>query len=87
MTTKKIVIGSIVAGVALGLFWGATMMYAAWQLNSQQEFHSGSHVEWLSWLSVGLSWFVVIAAPVSVLLMAVAFTGRAMGRRKGSGTP
>jgi hypothetical protein len=31
MTAKKIVMGSIVAGAALGLFWGATMMYAAWR--------------------------------------------------------
>lgn len=58
-------------GVAAGVVIGGLMMSIAWDHNPQGEFHGASGVQWRTWLSLGLSWFAVVAAPGVVISLAV----------------
>jgi len=61
-------IGRIVTAAATisGLMVASLMMYVAWRHNPQGAFHEerggAVTIHWFSWLQVGLSWFLPIAA-------------------------
>jgi heme/copper-type cytochrome/quinol oxidase subunit 2 len=56
------IIGAIVAGA---------MMYIAWDHNPQLRFHEDGVIHWGEWLTIGVSWFAVIAGIPCIIAFGV----------------
>ena len=70
-------------GSAAGLIVAAVIMYIAWDHNAQGEIHNEFGISWGYWFRLGLSWFVPVAAFLSLVLGSVlAFVSRV--RRRGA---
>ena len=70
-----------------GLAMAAFAMFAAWDHNPQGEFHTraadGSLViHWGGWIAIGLSWFLLVFAPLFLFSASIAALARARRKRK-----
>jgi hypothetical protein len=54
-------------GNLVGLSVAAVMMYVAWEHNLQGEIHNEDGVSWAYWFLIGLSWFIPVAVPLSLV--------------------
>jgi hypothetical protein len=57
--------------VSLSTLLAAFTMYAAWDHNPQGRFHERDPhgallIHWGQWLGIGLSWFVMLAVPLTL---------------------
>jgi hypothetical protein len=62
-------------GIIAGFIIAVPIMYVAWEHNAQCEIHEGEVVHWVYWGGIGLSWWLIVAVPGTVLtavLIAVA---------------
>jgi len=57
---KVLKIGWAVA-VLVGFLAGSVAVYAAWQHNPQQEFHSPETIKWIELSMIWFSWFLIVA--------------------------
>jgi len=60
-------IGGIFGSLS-GFVVAAMAMLAAWDHNPQGTIHSESGIDWVYWLSLGFSWFVIVCAVVSLIV-------------------
>jgi len=58
--SKVLKIGWVVA-VLLGFLAGNAAVYAAWQHNPQQEFHSIETINWFELSMIWFSWFLIVS--------------------------
>ena len=57
----------VLLGSAIGLIVATTIMYVAWEHNAQGEIHNEAGISWGHWLLIGTGWFVLVAAPLSLV--------------------
>lgn len=62
--------GSGILAVCAGGFAAFTTIYAAWEHNPQQVFHSATHVNWAGLGLIGVAWFITVGFSVFILLAA-----------------
>jgi hypothetical protein len=68
-------------GSTVALIVSAVIMYIAWDHNAQGEIHGESGISWGYWLLIGLTWFVPVAASLSLVLGGLlAFFSRTPGK-------
>ena len=88
MTARRAWAASVAIGISAGMVVAAAMMYIAWQHNPQGAFREPERVHWGDWLTVGLSWFFVIAVGVGLatrlLIGALAPDAATTGRNRGA---
>ena len=74
----------VLLGSAIGLVVAIIIMSVAWDHNAQGEIHNENGVSWGYWLLIGASWFVPVAASLSLVLGSLlALVSRL--RRRGAG--
>jgi hypothetical protein len=69
---KRLGVRACFAALVPAIAISACALIAGWQLNSQQEFHGADHSSFITWLTMGMTWFTLVFAVAAPLFFGFA---------------